>query len=179
MKLLCLPCLVVCCLSLAEAADFKHFPVVAGRTDSARTAGRGAPAPASPPGNRERVRENARALQESERNQNVPQQVTPTTERNRVNRKRNKSRSRGNPRKSEKKVKTTVAPVRQRTRTRTQVPRLETSTRRQRPTVETATFAPIGQEHIASKGALVRFPVDQPGILFFFEAVFHGRLSSF
>merc|ERR1711892_896676 len=106
MKLLSWPCLLVSCLALTEALDFKHFPVVAGSPPSAsRTGGREVLAQVRPPGNRESV-----------------QQVTSTTERTRVNRRRNKSRSRKISSAGEK----TVAPVRAQTRTRTQVPRQQT-----------------------------------------------------
>merc|ERR1711892_1045599 len=105
MKLLSWPCLLVSCLALTEALDFKHFPVVAGSPHSARTEGREVSAQARPPGNRESV-----------------QQVTSTTERIRVNRRRNKSRSRKISSAGQK----TVAPVRAQTRTRTQVPRQQT-----------------------------------------------------
>ena len=135
MKLLSLSGFLVFCLSLAEAADFKHFPVLAGRTEPDRTEGRGAPAPARPPGNRERVRERVRKVEEvlldpssdySDEDEDVPKvRVTSTTQRIRVNRNRNRSRTRVAP--SEKKVQTTVKPVRQRIRIRTQAPRLETA----------------------------------------------------
>merc|ERR1711892_835958 len=106
MKLLSWPCLLVSCLALTEALDFKHFPVVAGSPPSAsRTGGREVSAQVRPPGNRESV-----------------QQVTSTTERIRVNRRRNKSRSRKISSAGQK----TVAPVRAQTRTRTQVPRQQT-----------------------------------------------------
>merc|ERR1711892_1155790 len=105
MKLLSWPCLLVSCLALTEALDFKHFPVVAGSPPSARTGGGEVLAQVRPPGNRESV-----------------QQVTSTTERTRVNRRRNKSRSRKISSAGEK----TVAPVRAQTRTRTQVPRQQT-----------------------------------------------------
>merc|ERR1711892_904351 len=106
MKLLSWPCLLVSCLALTEALDFKHFPVVAGSPPSAsRTGGREVLAQVRPPGNRESV-----------------QQVTSTTERTKVNRRRNKSRSRKISSAGEK----TVAPVRAQTRTRTQVPRQQT-----------------------------------------------------
>merc|ERR1711892_216870 len=105
MKLLSWPCLLVSCLALTEALDFKHFPVVAGSPPSARTGGGEVSAQVRPPGNRESV-----------------QQVTSTTERIRVNRRRNKSRSRKISSAGQK----TVAPVRAQTRTRTQVPRQQT-----------------------------------------------------
>merc|ERR1711892_1574688 len=105
MKLLSWPCLLVSCLALTEALDFKHFPVVAGSPPSARTGGGEVLAQVRPPGNRESV-----------------QQVTSTTERTKVNRRRNKSRSRKISSAGEK----TVAPVRAQTRTRTQVPRQQT-----------------------------------------------------
>merc|ERR1711892_632117 len=102
MKLLSWPCLLVSCLALTEALDFKHFPVVAGSPPSARTGGSEVSAQARPPGTRESV-----------------QQVTSTTERTRVNRRRNKSRSRKISSAGEK----TVSPGRAQTRTRAQVPR--------------------------------------------------------
>merc|ERR1711892_1574752 len=105
MKLLSWPCLLVSCLALTEALDFKHFPVVAGSPPSARTGGREVSAQVRPPGNRESV-----------------QQVTSTTERTKVNRRRNKSRSRKISSAGEK----TVSPGRAQTRTRTQVPRQQT-----------------------------------------------------
>merc|ERR1711892_313583 len=105
MKLLSWPCLLVSCLALTEALDFKHFPVVAGSPHASRTGGREVLAQVRPPGNRESV-----------------QQVTSTTERTKVNRRRNKSRSRKISSAGEK----TVAPVRAQTRTRTQVPRQQT-----------------------------------------------------
>merc|ERR1711892_361860 len=105
MKLLSWPCLLVSCLALTEALDFKHFPVVAGSPPSARTGGSEVSAQARPPGTRESV-----------------QQVTSTTERTRVNRRRNKSRSRKISSAGEK----TVSPGRAQTRTRTQVPRQQT-----------------------------------------------------
>merc|ERR1711892_1147206 len=105
MKLLSWPCLLVSCLALTEALDFKHFPVVAGSPPSARTGGGEVSAQVRPPGNRESV-----------------QQVTSTTERIRVNRRRNKSRSRKISSAGEK----TVSPGRAQTRTRTQLPRQQT-----------------------------------------------------
>jgi len=173
MKLLCLPSLLVFCLSLAEAADFKHFPVQAGRQDSAKSQNRGAPAPARPPGNRERVLGTVRkdegtildpASDYSDEDEDVPRvRVASTTERVRVNRNRNRTRTRIVT--SERKVETTAKPVRRRTRIRTPAPRLETSTRRQRPTVEIATFTTIGLKETATEPAALNqfndFPVDK------------------
>merc|ERR1711892_637055 len=122
MKLLSWPCLLVSCLALTEALDFKHFPVVAGSPPSARTGGREVSAQVRPPGNRESV-----------------QQVTSTTERTKVNRRRNKSRSRKISSAGEK----TVSPGRAQTRTRTQVPRQQTqNSRRQIPAPRQQTQAP-------------------------------------
>merc|ERR1711892_1503042 len=158
MKLLSWPCLLVSCLALTEALDFKHFPVVAGSPPSARTGGREVSAQVRPPGNRESV-----------------QQVTSTTERTKVNRRRNKSRSRKISSAGEK----TVAPGRAQTRTRTQVPRqqtpdprrqipaprqqtqgarIETPTTRQRPT----DFEAIVRGQTATKVMPVDFPVIPP-----------------
>merc|ERR1712106_826365 len=173
MKLLCLPSLLVFCLSLAEAADFKHFPVQAGRQDSAKSQNRGAPAPARPPGNRERVLGSSRkdertildpASDYSDEDEDVPRvRATSTTERVRVNRNRNRSRTRIVT--SERKIETTAKPVRRRTRIRTPAPRLETSTRRQRPTVEIATFTTVGLKETATEAAALNqfndFPVDK------------------
>merc|ERR1711892_82688 len=125
MKLLSWPCLLVSCLALTEALDFKHFPVVAGSPPSARTGGREVSAQVRPPGNRESV-----------------QQVTSTTQRTKVNRRRNKSRSRKISSAGEK----TVAPVRAQTRTRTQVPRQQVQVSRQQiPASREQTPAPRRQ----------------------------------
>merc|ERR1711892_1201456 len=125
MKLLSWPCLLVSCLALTEALDFKHFPVVAGSPPSARTGGREVSAQVRPPGNRESV-----------------QQVTSTTQRTKVNRRRNKSRSR----KISSAGGKTVAPVRAQTRTRTQVPRQQTQVSRQQiPASREQTPAPRRQ----------------------------------
>merc|ERR1711892_1294827 len=163
MKLLSWPCLLVSCLALTEALDFKHFPVVAGSLPSARTEGREVSAQVRPAGNRESV-----------------QQVTSTTERTRVNRRRNKSRSRKISSAGEK----TVAPVRSQTRTRTQVPRQQTqdsreqtpAPRRQIPAPRQQTQAPRSEtpttrQRPADFEAIVRgqtatkvMPVDFPVI---------------
>jgi len=166
MKLLCLPGLLACCLALAGAVDFKHFPVQTGRADSARTAVLQTPAK-RPPGNRDRVREIVRkseiiiqdpSTDYSDEDEDVQRaRVIATTERVRLNRNRvrgrtristsedNKSLKNNNINQrtrisaSEKRVETTAKPIRQRIRIRTKPPRQETTTTRQRPTVEITT----------------------------------------
>jgi len=124
--------ILLCCLALAEAADFRHFPVVTGdRRDPARTGGTHSP-PAPPPGTR--VRDSGRALQQS---------PSPTTERSRLSRNRSRGRSQTKRVKSGKKVEVTVAPTRQRARTRTQPPRKEIS-------VDTLAFNAIERQPEAS-----------------------------
>jgi len=163
MKLLCVTSLLLCSLSWAQAADFKHFPVLSGRPDSSRGNNRGAPIPVAPPGNRARVleRNNEDVLIDlsndfSDGDEDVaPARFTPTTERTRINRNRSRNRSRTRIVTSEKKVETTPKPVRQRTRIRTPSPRLEVSNRRPRPTVELATFTTIGLKEVTTKAAPV------------------------
>merc|ERR1711892_263859 len=160
MKLLSWPCLLVSCLALTEALDFKHFPVVAGSPPSARTGGREVPAQVRPPGNRESVK-----------------QVTSTTERTKVNRRRNKSRSRKISSAGEK----TVAPVRAQTRTRTQVPRQQTQDSRrpmpaprQQPQVSRQQI-PASREQTPAPRRQIPAPRQQPTD---FEAIERGQTAT-
>merc|ERR1711892_1624922 len=170
MKLLCLAGLLVCSISLADAADFKHFPVQAGRAVSSEAEERRVATPARPPGKRERardpVRKNAIVLLDpsSDEDEDVSKvRVTSTTERVRVN--RNRIRSRTRIATSEKKVETTAKPARQRIRIRTKPPRQGITSRRQRPTVEIPTFTTIGMQETSTEEVPVRnlnrFPAER------------------
>jgi len=167
MKLLCLPSLLVCCFALTEAADFKHFPVQAGRQDSAKTDNRGAPS--RHPVNRERGREGVRkhegaildpAGDYSDEDEDVPQvRVTSTTQRIRVNRNRNKSRTRIST--NERKVETTAKPARKRTRIRTAASRLKASPRRQRPTVDISSPTTVGFKETDTQARIPKTVIKQ------------------
>merc|ERR1711892_1146796 len=173
MKLLCLAGLLVCSISLADAADFKHFPVQAGRAVSSETEERGVAAPARPPGKRERardpVRKNAIVLLDpsSDEDEDVSKvRVTSTTERVRVN--RNRIRSRTRVATSEKKIEPTAKPARQRIRIRTKAPRQGITSRRQRPIVEIPTFTTIGMQETSTEAVPVRnlnrFPAERVAV---------------
>merc|ERR1711892_39811 len=162
MKLLCLAGLLVCSISLADAADFKHFPVQAGRAVSSETEERRVAAPARPPGKRERAREpvrkNAIVLLDlsSDEDEDVSKvRVTSTTERVRVN--RNRIRSRTRVATSEKKIEPTAEPARQRI-----------TSRRQRPIVEIPTFTTIGMQETSTEAVPVRnlnrFPAERVAV---------------
>merc|ERR1712106_79017 len=170
MKLLCLAGLLVCSILLADAADFKHFPVQAGRAVSSETEERRVAAPARPPGKRERAREpvckNAIVLLDpsSDEDEDVSKvRVTSTTERVRVN--RNRIRSRTRVATSEKKIEPTAKPARQRIRIRTKAPRQGITSRRQRPIVEIPTFTTIGMQETSTEAVTVRnlntFPAEK------------------
>merc|ERR1712106_730615 len=173
MKLLCLAGLLVCSILLADAADFKHFPVQAGRAVSSETEERKVAAPARPPGKRERAREPVRknaivlldpSSDEDEDVSNV--RVTSTTERVRVN--RNRIRSRTRVATSEKKIEPTAKPARQRIRIRTKPPRQGITSRRQRPIVEIPTFTTIGMQETSTEAVPVRnlntFPAERVAV---------------
>jgi len=173
MKLLCLAGLLVCSISLADAADFKHFPVQAGRAVSSETEERRVAAPARPPGKRERAREpvrkNAIVLLDpsSDEDEDVSKvRVTSTTERVRVN--RNRIRSRTRVATSEKKIEPTAKPARQRIRIRTKAPRQGITSRRQRPIVEIPTFTTIGMQETSTEAVPVRnlnrFPAERVAV---------------
>merc|ERR1711892_1371321 len=173
MKLLCLAGLLVCSISLADAADFKHFPVQAGRAVSSETEERRVATPARPPGKRERAREpvrkNAIVLLDpsSDEDEDVSKvRVTSTTERVRGN--RNRIRSRTRVATSEKKVETTAKPARQRIRIRTKAPRQGITSRRQRPIVEIPTFTTIGMQETSTEAVPVRnlnrFPAERVAV---------------
>merc|ERR1712106_728640 len=173
MKLLCLAGLLVCSILLADAADFKHFPVQAGRAVSSETEERRVAAPARPPGKRERAREpvrkNAIVLLDpsSDEDEDVSKvRVTSTTERVRVN--RNRIRSRTRVATSEKKIEPTAQPARQRIRIRTKAPRQGITSRRQRPIVEIPTFTTIGMQETSTEavpvGNLNRFPAERVAV---------------
>merc|ERR1712106_77049 len=173
MKLLCLAGLLVCSILLADAADFKHFPVQAGRAVSSETEERGVAAPARPPGKRERAREpvrkNAIVLLDpsSDEDEDVSKvRVTSTTERVRVN--RNRIRSRTRVATSEKKIEPTAKPARQRIRIRTKAPRQGITSRRQRPIVEIPTFTTIGMQETSTEAVPVRnlnrFPAERVAV---------------
>merc|ERR1711892_1473857 len=173
MKLLCLAGLLVCSISLADAADFKHFPVQAGRAVSSEAEERRVATPARPPGKRERgrepVRKNAIVLLDpsSDEDEDVSKvRVTSTTERVRGN--RNRIRSRTRVATSEKKVETTAKPARQRIRIRTKAPRQGITSRRQRPIVEIPTFTTIGMQETSTEAVPVRnlnrFPAERVAV---------------
>merc|ERR1711892_1027427 len=173
MKLLCLAGLLVCSISLADAADFKHFPVQAGRAVSSETEERRVATPARPPGKRERAREpvrkNAIVLLDpsSDEDEDVSKvRVTSTTERVRVN--RNRIRSRTRVATSEKKIEPTAKPARQRIRIRTKAPRQGITSRRQRPIVEIPTFTTIGMQETSTEAVPVRnlnrFPAEKVAV---------------
>merc|ERR1712106_800622 len=173
MKLLCLAGLLVCSILLADAADFKHFPVQAGRAVSSETEERKVAAPARPPGKRERAREpvrkNAIVLLDpsSDEDEDVSKvRVTSTTERVRVN--RNRIRSRTRVATSEKKIEPTAQPARQRIRIRTKAPRQGITSRRQRPIVEIPTFTTIGMQETSTEAVPVRnlnrFPAERVAV---------------
>merc|ERR1712106_655308 len=173
MKLLCLAGLLVCSILLADAADFKHFPVQAGRAVSSETEERRVAAPARPPGKRERAREpvrkNAIVLLDpsSDEDEDVSKvRVTSTTERVRVN--RNRIRSRTRVATSEKKIEPTAKPARQRIRIRTKAPRQGITSRRQRPIVEIPTFTTIGMQETSTEAVTVRnlnrFPAERVAV---------------
>merc|ERR1712106_1160942 len=173
MKLLCLAGLLVCSILLADAADFKHFPVQAGRAVSSETEERKVAAPARPPGKRERAREpvrkNAIVLLDpsSDEDEDVSKvRVTSTTERVRVN--RNRIRSRTRVATSEKKIEPTAKPARQRIRIRTKAPRQGITSRRQRPIVEIPTFTTIGMQETSTEAVPVRnlnrFPAERVAV---------------
>merc|ERR1712106_590879 len=173
MKLLCLAGLLVCSILLADAADFKHFPVQAGRAVSSETEERKVAAPVRPPGKRERAREpvrkNAIVLLDpsSDEDEDVSKvRVTSTTERVRVN--RNRIRSRTRVATSEKKIEPTAKPARQRIRIRTKAPRQGITSRRQRPIVEIPTFTTIGMQETSTEAVPVRnlnrFPAERVAV---------------
>merc|ERR1712106_1128812 len=173
MKLLCLAGLLVCSILLADAADFKHFPVQAGRAVSSEIEERKVAAPARPPGKRERAREpvrkNAIVLLDpsSDEDEDVSKvRVTSTTERVRVN--RNRIRSRTRVATSEKKIEPTAQPARQRIRIRTKAPRQGITSRRQRPIVEIPTFTTIGMQETSTEAVPVRnlnrFPAERVAV---------------
>merc|ERR1712106_667938 len=173
MKLLCLAGLLVCSILLADAADFKHFPVQAGRAVSSETEERKVAAPARPPGKRERAREpvrkNAIVLLDpsSDEDEDVSKvRVTSTTERVRVN--RNRIRSRTRVATIEKKIEPTAKPARQRIRIRTKAPRQGITSRRQRPIVEIPTFTTIGMQETSTEAVTVRnlnrFPAERVAV---------------
>merc|ERR1711892_1632357 len=173
MKLLCLAGLLVCSISLADAADFKHFPVQAGRAVSSEAEERRVATPARPPGKRERAREpvrkNAIVLLDpsSDEDEDVSKvRVTSTTERVRVN--RNRIRSRTRVATSEKKIEPTAKPARQRIRIRTKAPGQGITSRRQRPIVEIPTFTTIGMQETSTEAVPVRnlnrFPAERVAV---------------
>jgi len=163
MKLLFIFGIFLTYLSLALPADFKHFPVKSGRPDSQRASGRGASAPARPPGNRNNVKESPRGgisageiVQNAVRSDNSRVQEKP-----RVN--RNRSRGRGRKRITEQAVEKQT-PVRSRPRSRPTSSRQETAVKEKRPNNNRLTFERTNKPPVRDRVAPIDFterPVKQ------------------